>query len=262
MSHFLFGIIGSVVGALGALALAWWVAIVSRPSSSDERLGAAFLMFLAPMAGAVLGFVGGVTYSKLAQAGQGLQFLQAVGRGAAGILVLCALSGVWMWWKMDRDVRIDGKLVEMEFEFRMPAGYVPPDTSATGEISFIRIAGRDDNRYEYHLRNQDAKLVDGRMVLRGIIPLQTDPRDKDILFYLGNDAVSPGPRDWQRIRFQGSFRFPAFRAAKEDLEWTAWLRSAWNPNQPKPGLEECFNLRYRLQFRQPGRENQTKYSIE
>jgi hypothetical protein len=235
---------------------------VSRPSSSDERLGAAFLMFLAPMAGTVLGFVGGVTNSKLAQAGQGLQFLQAVGRVAAGILVLCALSGVWMWWKMDRDVRIDGKLVEMEFEFRMPAGYVPPDTSATGEISFIRIAGRDDNRYEYHLRNQDAKLVTDAWCCAGLFRCRRIPGIKTSCFIWVTMPFSPGPRDWQRIRFQGSFRFPALRAAKEDLEWTAWLRSSWNPDQPKPGLEECFNLRYRLQFRQPGRENQTKYSIE
>jgi hypothetical protein len=164
-----------------------------------------------------------------------------------------------MWWNLDREARVDGKLLEMEFELRMPVGYVPPDTSVTGERTYVQIADQD-NRYEYHLRSKDAKLVDGRMLLRGIIPLQTDPGNKDIRFFLGREPVEA--EGSYTIRYQGHFGFPVFRPAKEDFEWTAWLRSSWDSDRPKPSLEECFNLRYRFRFREAGRESQDVYSLE
>jgi len=191
-----------------------------------------------------------------------------LGRAAAGIVLFCAATGAWTWWpQQDWEVRVDGKLIEMEFELRMPVGYVPPSQppspsspqeESVDQEPHILISGKGKWR-EYRLRNQDAKLVDGRLVLRGIVPLQTDPANKDIQFFLGREATSPGRI--QGSRYQGSFGFPAFRPGKEDFEWTAWLRASWEVEKPKPSMEECFNLRYRYKFREPGRESQAVYSI-
>jgi MFS family permease len=219
---------GGGVGAVAGAILSYFAAVALvefLPSDGpDFRTGSAFFAFFLAIFGGIAGLIAGVIFGVMAQAGHAAAFWKGVGVLAGMAVALVLAGGLVLLARQDRPARISGKVVDLEYEFRLPRGFAwpPAETSPTRDrVVFYR----PKFSVEYPLDVASAKLEDGHWVLRGRFPMDVTPRDMTLSFYLADSAV-------------GHFGLDPRTPEPVDLDWFRWV-----------GKEGSFSFRYRYQFR-------------
>lgn len=240
--HSLFmGALGAVLGAVVVGLLSSWVMLLMRPAGPGSGTAQAFAVMFLAIWGAILGLVAGIKYARMAAEGTGSAFIKGLGTVAAVVVVLSVAGGVFQYFRY-REPRVEGKLVDLDFEFRAPAGYQLPETEP-GLYPGITLEERES--YHYPLRREDAALVDGRWGWRGTIPLQTTAREKRLNVLMGTQM------DAKQTHFiiGAYFALRLGTLTRADFEWSEWAEANWVTTQGTPARDPGFNLRYRVRFR-------------
>lgn len=257
MNSVLMGLIGAVFGALAAGLLGSYVILLARPSGPGAGVAQAYTVMFLGIFGAILGLIAGVVYSRMAAAGSGPVFFKGLGMTAAIVIALCVLGGIVVFLRLDREPRLDGKLLDLEVEFRAPAGYQLPDP-ADGSSPYLNLRGGSETVGRYSLRSEDATLSDGRWGWRALVPLETSEQNKEVSVYLGTKAQAALDEPSAIAAF---FPLHTNKPAQADFDWSNWIDAAWLTTQKTPARDPGFNLRYRLKFRERDHLGQAYFSI-
>ena len=113
------GLFSAVVGGILAGVGIQWLTYIIKERGPDVALGEAFAIYLGVIAGVVFGFIVGVICSPLMPFAT---YLKGIGVVVSGLVVLCALITGVRWLGEEREPRIQGKLVDFEFERQTPKG--------------------------------------------------------------------------------------------------------------------------------------------
>ncbi len=241
MKNLLVAVLGGAVGAVAGAVLTYLAAVILLqflPSDGpDARLGGAFAAFFLAIYGGIAGLIAGVVFSLMAQAGQAMAFFKGIGILAGLVVALFVAGGLVMFALQERPSRISGKLVDVEYELRLPRGHAWPPAEAsptTEKVTFYRSTPtftRPKHQIDYPLNPYTATMEAGRWILRGRFPMEVTPTDMGLSFYIAGTAV-------------GHFGLEDRRPEPVDLEWFPWISPSKAP------LDSSFNFRYRYQFRQ------------
>jgi hypothetical protein len=231
--------ITAVAGCLGAGFLAdvcvGWYRITGREGASGY-----FVIFMG-LLGLVAGFVVGLVCARVVAAGAQPGFLKGLGLAlavAAGILaVIAALA----WLGAEFPPRLEGRLLAVEVEVRLPPGRERPVAREEQIYSWhVTITADSAGRRQSlePLRTQDAAQVDGRWILPTTVDLETTDPGKSLGVKLGGETQT----QYFRMTLAG-------HPTRRDFEWSGWLTQAtWGDLSPVPAAEAC-EVRYRVQFR-------------
>lgn len=235
-SSFLVGILTAAVGTIAAgvvanLAVGWY------RISSFEAGSAAFVVGFA-LLGLVAGLIIGVATSRLL-AGSAPSFLRVLGTAQVVLLGLVAAVGAGARLLADVPPEIDGEELMLAVEVRWPDGHTMSPASDSGNAR-LRLGSVTRGSHtlraseEGQLWTSDAKLVDGRWVVPGAVPLFTT-RGLFVLDVVLDDQTKQG------------FLIPlSGHPAKTDLQWSDWYPRV-RPGAPP--LPNGFTYRYRVQRR-------------
>jgi hypothetical protein len=157
----------------------------------------------------------------------------------ASVLVLLLLAGVLARLGADITPSMDGRWLELAVEVRGPEGFtVPKPEEHCAPFASVYVPnGR--RMPSGRLRVDEARKVDGRIVVPATVPLATSAQAKYLRVYFDkeNDVMFPLP-----LR-----PYPE----KADLEWSKWVASAWDAGGKEPPSEKKFGMRYRVQKIEP-----------
>lgn len=232
------GVVTAVVGALlGAVGAA--MPISTKESGPDARLGAAYAKVFLPMAGAMIGalvgLIAGVVGSQVLPVPA---YFKLLGIIVAGVFSLDAVAAFAACRNAEREPKIHGRLVDFEYEVRMPVGRDWPPPPRTAGAPQIVLAREGKALFDYPLDLAGARQENRRWLLAGRVPLKTDRGVTGVSFHVSDRET------WS------SYFFIEDKLSAARLEWSEWLDAGWTPGQPKPKPEANFNLRYRLRYRE------------
>jgi hypothetical protein len=242
------GFLTAVVGCLGAGVVASQCVRWYRISSFEGAAGY-YVVFIA-LLGAVVGLIGGIVCSRYVPATEGAMFLKGLGIATGGmggllllVLIICRLAA-------DLPPEMNGRSLELAVEVRCPEGFAwPVKVDDYGAFAGVDLPG-GRRQPTGKLRLEEAVLVDGRWVVPATVPLETSVNQKYFRAYFNreNDAFFG-----LRLRSHPNGR---------DLNWSPWIESGWNTNQPEPAPEKEFKLRYRVQEIIPPPPGPTREEME
>jgi hypothetical protein len=227
----------AVVGAIASgyvanLAVGWY------RISSFEAGSAAFVIGLG-LLGLVAGLLIGLVTSRVMASGGDPGFIRTLGTSQAILLGLVAVVGTGGRLMADVPPEIDGERLLLAVEVRWPEGHATSPAAGEGEAS-LRLGsvtrGSRTLRTSQpgQLWTADARLVDGRWVAPGAVPVFT-ARGQLVLDVVLDGQTTKG------------FIIPlSGRPTKQDLEWTDWYPRA-RPGEPP--LPNGFTYRYRVRPR-------------
>lgn len=229
----------AVAGCLGAGFLAdvcvGWYRISSREGGSGY-----FILFMG-LLGLVAGFVVGLICARVVAASAQPGFLKALGLGLGASAGLLAVIAALAWLAADFPPRLEGRLLVVEAEVRLPPGR-PRPVVGEGELYSWHVTltadGPGRRQSLEPLRTRDAALLEGRWSLPTTLDLDTTDPGKSLGVKLGGDTQT----QYFRMTLPG-------RPTRRDFEWSPWLTQAtWGDLTPVPAAEAC-QVRYRAQFR-------------
>ena len=234
----LVALLTAVAGCLGAGFLAdvcvGWYRISSREGGSGY-----FIVFMG-LLGLVAGFAVGLVCARVVAAGAQPGFLKALGLGLGASAGLLAVAAALAWLGADFPPRLEGRLLAVEVEVRLPAGsprpVVPEEKTYSWHVT-ITADGPGRRQSLEPLRAGEARLEDGRWVLPALLDLDTTDPGKQLGVKLGGEKTQ-----YFRMSLAG-------HPARRDFEWSPWLQKAtWGDLSPVAPGEAC-EVRYRAQFR-------------
>ncbi|MCX6606930.1 MAG: hypothetical protein NTV52_25570 [Acidobacteria bacterium] len=217
------GLFSAVVGGILAGVGIQWLTYLIKERGPDVALGEAFAIYLGVIAGVVFGFIVGVICSPLMPFST---YLKGIGVVVGGLVVVCALITGVRWLGEEREPRIQGKLVDFEYELRAPKGFSgPPETAALSRWKGETWSG------PWPLVASEFKEREGRWVVHTSLEYSQAGGDYAIRFSLGKELIP-------------TFSFPHAPSAK-NLEWSDWMDADERWSKSGAG----FQLRHRLVFR-------------
>src|SRR5262245_19662498 len=153
-------LLGCFAAGLVASLCVDWYRITSREGASGYFVIA--VGFLGGIAGFLIGFV----VSRIVAAGAEPGFLKGLGISAGLIVAIALIATLIAWLFADIPPRLDGQLLNLAVEIRLPVGETQSPAAATGE-SFLTLGSINpwthvQRAYELgKLYLADARLVDG-----------------------------------------------------------------------------------------------------
>jgi hypothetical protein len=204
------------------------------PEMEGQR-GMTIVFLCAPLgilAGLAIGIVSGILVRRQGLAGfliaQGWSLL-IVG-SAAGLLV-----GV-PYLLSDKPPRIDGKLLELQFELRAPATFKIPDQPNGYDIRVSLYTDNRQSRFAFIDWNSITKESE-YVTIPGNVPLLTHSKSRALLASIGNE---PGASQFIELKLSPSPR-------KEDEAWSEWIFATQRADLTPVSESERMALRYRVQ---------------
>ena len=228
----------AVAGCLGAGFLAdvcvGWYRISSREGASGY-----FVVFMG-LLGLVLGFVLGLVCARVVAAGAQPGFLKALGVALGSATALLAVAAALAWLGAEFPPRLEGRLLAVEVEVRLPPGSprpaVPQEKTYSWHVTITADGGSRRQSLE-PLRAGEARQEDGRWVVPALLDLDTTDSGKQLGVKLGGEKTQ-----YFRMSLAG-------HPSRRDFEWSPWLtKSTWGDLSAVAAAEAC-EVRYRAQFR-------------
>lgn len=218
-------------GGIASLCVDWY-----RVSSFEGKSGF-FVVFTALLGGLAAGVIGLIA-ARVVAAGVAPGLLRGLGMAGGSVLGIALVALLLCRWFADIAPTMDGKSLELEIEVRCPKGFTLPAPDDYGATAEVYLPGGRRQPSE-KLRVKDARTVEGQLIVPATVPLDTSATTK----YL-------------RARFDAQhsllFSLPLRSHPRpDDSEWSKWLESGWDTNQPEPPKEARFHLRYRVRTVEP-----------
>lgn len=200
-----------------------WLRISQREGHAGYWV--AFKALLFGLFGAIAGFVA-------ARKAEGDDRWLALGLGLAVALALPSLWAFLAWLSRDKEPRLHGKRVGLDFELRAPAGVRLADNAAQiySYLSATR-ARMESSKLDF----TNLQVIEGRLVLPGFVLLHTSRPDPYLVF--GGERLGGGS-----LYFSLDLPSPLKRAGRT---WGEWRRGR-SGGSKLPAEVERFELRYRL----------------
>jgi hypothetical protein len=139
----------------------------------------------------------------------------------------------------DLSPEIDGKALEVAIEVQCPEGFqIPEKLDDYGAFAGVYVPnGR--NQPTGKLGLEEAKSIDGRLMVTAVVPLGTSSRQKFMRVYFTKAAD---------LLFSLPLRS---RPNRNDFAWSKWVESGWEVGQPEPAPGQKFRMRFRVQAIEP-----------
>lgn len=230
---FLTGILGLLSGGLiMALCTNWY-----RVSSFEGKAG--YMLLAVAALGGVIGFVVGLVVTRLVAQGVDPSFLKGLAFASGTVVAIATVTLAICRLYADLDPMMDGRPLELEIEIRCPRGFaLPTELDEYGAKARVYVP-KGRRLPEAELQLSDATMIDGHWIVPATVPLTTRASDKflNVWFGKGNDLLFHLPL---RSNPRGS-----------DLEWSTWIQSGHDADEPEPAEEESFHARYRVRILEP-----------
>lgn len=227
------GIAGIACGLfIGSVNVKWY-----RISSFEG--GSGYYVIAIGLAGGVVGLLAGVIASRFIASGAELAFLKGLGAGIGSLLGAALFVMALCWFGADLPPKIDGRGLHLEVEIRAPKRFTKdfPRDDYGCHAYLENSAGKTRDTEEIKLST--ARQEDGRWVIPTKLWLGTRSSEKRFRAYFNKE-------------FDASVTLPLRgNPRKSDLEWSKWIESGWNANQPRPTPDEAFFIRYRVVMDDP-----------
>lgn len=235
----------AVAGCLGAGFLAdvcvGWYRISSREGGSGY-----FILFMG-LLGLVAGFVVGLICARVVAASAQPGFLKALGLGLGASAGLLAVIAALAWLAADFPPRLEGRLLVVEAEVRLPPGR-PRPVVGEGELYSWHVTltadGPGRRQSLEPLRTRDAALLEGRWSLPTTLDLDTTDPGKslgvklggaDLRGIRGGDAGYGLGSSGNRVAFGGNYNAITSTTGQTDASGLTSLTSQF-VNLPASGL--------------------------
>jgi len=180
-----------------------------------------------------------------------------VGGIALGVtLGMIAIVGGALTWpqyvetqrQVPRAALLDGRKVDLEFELLLPVGAAHPRDTAAWEFTVEYATDGFPERIPAELEPNPVGERDGRVVVRGRVPLETTTWRRLDVIRPHTDGPDKGRRFVTSMGWRNSG--PITRA---ELNWSGWdpslsLYDNWDPGSKASALARALNTRYRVRF--------------
>jgi hypothetical protein len=201
------GIVGLLSSAVaGNLASGWYDfnAFEGAPQ---------FFVALIALGGLIGGGIVGLAVSLILAAASRFETARAIGMSTGAVLVLVATSAVVFRVLADIPPEIHGERVYLSVELRLPAGHGSP--SSMSGVGYLRLGATGimgvRKLEKGPLFTEDARLVDGRWTVPGVVPIFTSRGGRRIEAGVGSSRLA-------------SFDLPLpAHPTAENREWSEWL---------------------------------------
>jgi hypothetical protein len=205
------------------------------PEMEGQRGMAVFFVCvpLGLLAGFLIGIVSSVVVRRRGIAG----FIIAQAWSLLIVCGLASLAGGIPYLVSDKPPRIDGKQLELQFEWRAPAKFEIPDQPDGYSVRVnLYIDGRQD-RYAFIELNSIMKNAE-HSTIQGHLPLLTHSKTRSLLASIGNEPAAS-----QFIELKNLPAAPG----KEDETWSDWVFATEHADLTSVPDSERFAIRYRVE---------------
>ncbi len=225
------GVSGLLLAGFIANACVSWYHIPSREGNSG------FFVLFTALGGGITGLFVGLITARIIAANYGAGFGRELGGVLTVDLVIAGLAVLLCRFLADVPPKIDGRPLNLEVEFRFPAGTdlkKPPTTEGEWKVTLGSLAGSTQRKYDMGEVRTNATRVEGD---RWIVPTET------LLFTeRGKRTITLQNGDKDAAGFLVAL--PA-RPGREFLEWSDWLPRQSSDGQPWPA--DKMSYRFRVQ---------------
>ncbi|MGB9473560.1 MAG: hypothetical protein WCE87_00655 [Candidatus Udaeobacter sp.] len=227
-------LVTAFVGCLLAFFVGDYLTRVAHMSDMEGGRGM-FVVFVCAPVGILVGLVIGIILSILVRQQGVAGFFAAQGWS---LLIVCGLAGLLAgvpYLLSDKPPRIDGKLLELQFELRAPATFKIPDQP---DGYSVRVSLYADNRQnQYAFIDWSTITKDGEHItVPGHVPLLTHSKTRSLLASIGNEPVASQFID---------LKIPA-TPRKENETWSDWTFATQRADLSQVPEPERLALRYRV----------------
>jgi hypothetical protein len=230
----LIALLTAFVGCLLAFFVGDYLTRLAHMSNMEGGRGM-FVVFVCAPVGILLGLVVGIISSILVKRQDLAGFLVALGWS---LLMVCGLGGLLVgvpYLLSDKPQTMDGKRVELQFEFRAPSTFKIPDQP---DGYSIRVSLYTDNRQTEYAFIDWSAIIRGaeHTTVPGHVRLLRHSKSRALLVSIGNEPVGS---QFIELRIP-----PAPR--KEDETWSDWIFATQRADLSPVSEPERMALRYRI----------------
>ena len=230
------GALGLVCAAIVASAGARWYHVSTFEGAAGYFVAAIALL------GGVAGLILGTAAARIVAAGAAPAFLKGLGLSCGLTLAIAGLAAAVAWRLADIAPRLDGQLLDLEVELRLPAGETRSPAAMVGNAhlslgSVVHHTARKTETGE--LRVAEARLEAGRWIVPGTVFLFTMRGARSIDVDLGGESV-------------GAFLVPLpARPGGAYERWSDWLPRPRHGAAPWPDSKSSYRFRVVRQIPPP-----------
>jgi hypothetical protein len=220
------GLVGA--GAVANACVSWY-----RISGFEGKSG--YFVIGMALLGGIAGTIAGLVCARIVASWPAPSFLKGVGLSWGVVAGVTAAVAAIAWALADIPPEVDGKKLDLEVEFRLPAGEAEPP--AAGESAYVSLAAasgqtvRRTERGELHL--DAARREDGRWIVPGEVLVFTTRGSRILDLVVGGETLAgfivPLPR----------------RPGAAEREWSDWLPHPRPPAPPWPNSKVSYRFRVR-----------------
>jgi hypothetical protein len=229
------GLFTTAVGCFLGFFVGDYLTRLAHVPEMEGQRGMTVVFLCAPL-GILVGLVIGIVSAILVRR-QGLAgFLIAQGWS---LLILCGVAGLLVgvpYLLSDKPPRIDGKLLELQFELRAPAAFKIPDQPDGYSIRVSLYLDDRQSRFAFIDWNSITKET-GYVTIPGNVPLLTHSKSRSLLASIGNE-----PRASQFIDLKSLPAAPR----KENETWSDWIPATQRADLTPVPEPERIAVRYRV----------------
>ncbi len=235
------GVAGLFLAGFIANACVSWHNIPSREGQSGY-----FVIFTA-LLGGIAGLIIGLIAARAIAAHYGSGFGKELGGALAVVLMIAGIAALLCRWFADVPPTIDGEELELDVEFRFPAGYdtaQPPTAEGDWGVQLSPLPGHTQRATRMGKINiPSARLEAGRWIVPTRTFLFTSRGRRSIGLHHNSQSI-------------GGLLLPLPAHPGKSFEnWSDWLPRQQENGQPRP--EEKMSYRFRVQKEPPPPEPQS-----
>ena len=242
------GVAGLFLAGFIANACVSWYNIPSREGQSGY-----FVIFTALLGGIVALIIGLIT-ARVVAAHYGSGFGKELGGALAVVLVIAGVAALLCRWFADVPPTIDGEELELEVEFRFPAGpetAQPPTAEGDWGVQLSSLSGHTQRASRMgKINNQSARLEAGRWIVPTRTFIFTTRGKRSISLYHNSQSI-------------GGLLLPLPAHPGRQFEtWSDWLPRQQPDGQPWPADKMSYRFRVQKIPPPPPPKSQEEYQAE
>ena len=228
-------IVGGVLGIVCGDPITRWFHV----SEMEGGRGMMVIFFCAPLGAilaSIIGLIVGIVIKRPGWPG----YFRAQG---LSILIVAAIAGIFtgiIYLGIDKPPKIDGKLLTLDFELRVPASVKIPDEPNGYAVRVSLYENNRQNRYGFIDWNSIVRGPD-QTTIPGHAEVMTHSASRSLLASVGNEATAS---QFFEVKIPSAPR-------KQDETWSDWTMATQRADLTAIPEAERFSIRYRVRELDP-----------
>ena len=225
----------AIAGTVLSVAASLYLTELYHVSDFEGGRGMLIFFALAPL-GLIVGFFIGLVVALLSR-GMGFRaFARAQGIALGITIGLTAVVSGILYLAADHPPKLDGKLLALEFEVKIPPTLKLPAQPSVQTMHASLYANNRDNRYAL-LDYDRIATRDGYVFIPGKASLLSQTSNRDLLVSIESEG---GASQFIKLKLQA-------KPGKEDEEWSDWVMATERADLTPVSDPERIAVRYRVQ---------------